>query len=114
VSSETSWRRDGLSPTDEQRIAVEKFLTGRQLKIAAFAGGGENRHAKVCCGVEIILPWGLPRLKTKLATKAVHGFAALIMASAVAITPAQAQTASELRISGTPLRSLTATSSTSR
>jgi hypothetical protein len=33
--------------------------------------------------------------------KAVHKFAALIIASAVAITPAQAQTASELRISGT-------------
>ena len=33
--------------------------------------------------------------------KAVHIFAALIIASAVAITPAQAQTASELRISGT-------------
>jgi hypothetical protein len=33
--------------------------------------------------------------------KAVHRFAALIIASAVAITPAQAQTASELRISGT-------------
>jgi hypothetical protein len=32
---------------------------------------------------------------------AVHRFAALIIASAVAITPAQAQTASELRISGT-------------
>jgi hypothetical protein len=31
----------------------------------------------------------------------VHRFAALIIASAVAITPAQAQTASELRISGT-------------
>jgi hypothetical protein len=31
----------------------------------------------------------------------VHIFAALIIASAVAITPAQAQTASELRISGT-------------
>jgi hypothetical protein len=30
-----------------------------------------------------------------------HRFAALIIASAVAITPAQAQTASELRISGT-------------
>ena len=33
--------------------------------------------------------------------KAVHRFASLIIASAVAITPAQAQTASELRISGT-------------
>src|ERR1700720_5027255 len=33
--------------------------------------------------------------------KAVHRFAALIIASAVAITPTQAQTASELRISGT-------------
>ena len=33
--------------------------------------------------------------------KAVRRFAALIIASAVAITPAQAQTASELRISGT-------------
>src|ERR1700687_2024762 len=33
--------------------------------------------------------------------KAVHRFAALIIASAVAITPAQAQTTSELRISGT-------------
>jgi hypothetical protein len=33
--------------------------------------------------------------------KAVHRFAALIIASAVAITPAQALTASELRISGT-------------
>src|SRR6202030_3362385 len=33
--------------------------------------------------------------------KTVHIFAALIIASAVAITPAQAQTASELRISGT-------------
>src|SRR3979409_1894764 len=33
--------------------------------------------------------------------KTVHRFAALIIASAVAITPAQAQTASELRISGT-------------
>ena len=32
--------------------------------------------------------------------KAVHRFAALIITSAVAITPAQAQTASELRISG--------------
>jgi hypothetical protein len=32
--------------------------------------------------------------------KAVHIFAALIIASAVAITPAQAQTASELRVSG--------------
>jgi hypothetical protein len=32
---------------------------------------------------------------------AVHRFAALIIASAVAISPAQAQTASELRISGT-------------
>jgi hypothetical protein len=31
----------------------------------------------------------------------VHKFASLIIASAVAITPAQAQTASELRISGT-------------
>ncbi len=33
--------------------------------------------------------------------KAVHRFAALIIASAVAITPAQSQTTSELRISGT-------------
>ena len=33
--------------------------------------------------------------------KAVHRFASLIIASAVAISPAQAQTASELRISGT-------------
>ena len=33
--------------------------------------------------------------------KAVHRFASLIIASAVAITPAQAQTASELRVSGT-------------
>ena len=33
--------------------------------------------------------------------KAVHRFAALVIASAVAITPAQAQTANELRISGT-------------
>jgi hypothetical protein len=33
--------------------------------------------------------------------KAVHRFASLIIASAVAITPAQAQTANELRISGT-------------
>jgi hypothetical protein len=33
--------------------------------------------------------------------KAVHRFAALIIASAVAITPAQSQTASELRIGGT-------------
>ena len=33
--------------------------------------------------------------------KAVHRFASLIIASAVVITPAQAQTASELRISGT-------------
>ena len=33
--------------------------------------------------------------------KAVHRFASLIIVSAVAITPAQAQTASELRISGT-------------
>ena len=32
---------------------------------------------------------------------AVHRFAALVIASAVAITPAQAQTASELRVSGT-------------
>ena len=32
---------------------------------------------------------------------AVHRFASLIIASAVAITPARAQTASELRISGT-------------
>jgi hypothetical protein len=36
-----------------------------------------------------------------LGKKAVHRFASLIIASAVAITPAQAQTASELRISGT-------------
>ncbi len=33
--------------------------------------------------------------------KAVHRFAALVIASAVAITPVQAQTANELRISGT-------------
>jgi hypothetical protein len=33
----------------------------------------------------------------------VHRFAALIIAPAVAIMPAQAQTASELRISGTPI-----------
>ena len=33
--------------------------------------------------------------------KAVHKFASLIIASAVVITPAQAQTASELRVSGT-------------
>jgi hypothetical protein len=33
--------------------------------------------------------------------KAVHRFASLIIASAVVITPAQAQTASELRVSGT-------------
>jgi hypothetical protein len=38
---------------------------------------------------------------SSLGRKAVHRFAALIIALAVAITPAQAQRASELRISGT-------------
>ena len=41
------------------------------------------------------------RAPVPVGKKAVHRFAALIIASAVAITPAQAQTASELRISGT-------------
>src|SRR5580704_19559847 len=41
------------------------------------------------------------RAPSSLGKKAVHRFAALIIASAVAITPAQAQTGSELRISGT-------------
>ena len=32
----------GHKPTDEQRIAVETFATGRPLKIAAFAGAGKT------------------------------------------------------------------------
>ena len=41
------------------------------------------------------------RAPVPIGKKAVHRFASLIIASAVAITPAQAQTASELRVSGT-------------
>jgi ABC-type transport system involved in cytochrome c biogenesis ATPase subunit len=29
-------------PTEEQQVAVNKFLTGRPLKIAAFAGAGKT------------------------------------------------------------------------
>src|SRR5438132_14185115 len=31
-----------VQPTDEQRMAVDKFLTGKPLKIAAFAGTGKT------------------------------------------------------------------------
>jgi hypothetical protein len=66
-------------------------LYAQVFALATQAFGGALRPI-VRCGFEPPVPVG---------KKAVHRFAALIIASAVAITPAQAQTASELRISGT-------------
>jgi hypothetical protein len=59
---------------------------------AAHESMKQAHHARVCCRFES---------PVRGRRKAVHRFAALIIACAVATTAAQAQTASELRISGT-------------
>src|ERR1700693_217686 len=41
-SRSTHETRKMVRPTDEQQLAVDKFLTGRRLKIAAFAGAGKT------------------------------------------------------------------------
>src|ERR1700730_5854787 len=72
---------------DDRRVDLEGNETGPP----SARGSGALRPI-VRCRFEPPVPVG---------KKAMHRFASLIIASAIAITPAQAQTASELRVSGT-------------
>ena len=49
-------------PTEEQQVAVNKFLTGRPLKIAAFAGAGKTTTLRMLARGDPF-PRSLPRLQ---------------------------------------------------